>query len=161
MKLDRNREFGTIHGEVDSKISHVNEDGEARVAVAEQDGFLFDANDELIRELLTPAQARVLAKREAEGQAKAAAEEAFAKAMGDFAPAEGDNRPRINVIDPDAPKSTNDEEVDLLAWGRGQKKYRFDRVVHAITARFHIAPVTQQQAREILRDQGVLSPLQS
>jgi hypothetical protein len=159
MKLDRTRDFGWIFGEVDSKISHVNEDGEARVAVAEQDGYLFDKDDALIRDLLTPAQVKQIAKREAEAKAKAAAEEAFAKAMGEFAPAAGDNRPRITLTDPDAKVNPNDEEVDLLAWGRGRKKYRFDLVASEITKRFNIAPVTQDQARAILRDEGVLPPL--
>jgi hypothetical protein len=143
--LDRNRAFGQIHGE--------HELG----GMFAQDGFIFDANDELIVAAMDAAQAKKLEERQAQDQAFTAARAAFKEIMpsaSDEQIAKAINADNLKPTDP------KDEPVDLYKWGMGQQEQiLFSRVAVLIRETYNQSPTSKRQAREILAQHGIIPPV--
>jgi hypothetical protein len=150
--FDKDADYGTVHG--DPVIVKRGDEDEpvSVVAVYEQDGFLFDAQLNLIPELLTDAAKKRLARRIAERKAKDDAAAAYAKAMAD---AGIKAELTISVTDPNAPDA-DAARVDLVAWAEGRKKYRFDLVSKTIRELFDVGVTSKNQALELLAVKGLI-----
>lgn len=140
--LDRNRGFGTIHGD--------NEHG----AHFEQDGFFFDATGTLIEGAMDERQRAKLQQLQAQDEAMERAREAFRQVMPDASP-ELVNKiitaENLNV------KEAGDDEIDLAAWALGTKNYLFTKVAKRIREDYDQSPVNKKQALEILAEHGVIA----
>ena len=143
LTLDKTRSFGTIHGE--------NEHG----AHFDQDGFLFDATGALIEDAMDSVQRERLKQYLAREEAISRAKAAFKEVMPD-APDEMVDR---LITAENLEKAAQPGEIDLVAWGRMEKRYPFHEVTKAIRERFNQSPVNKAQALEILAEHGLIPPL--
>ena len=144
--LDRNRPYGTIHGE---------ETGGAFYA---QDGFHFDIEGNLLEHLMDAGAKDALAKRLAVEHAKRKAEEAYKQAMADANMAEPEPpaapappKPGIIAATPGAPD--DDEEApkfDFRGWYLGQNKVGWFEVSKALKAEMGFSANSKASAAEFL-----------
>jgi len=139
--LDRSRDFGTIHGE--------NEHG----AFYEQDGFFFDATGALIEGAMDERQRAKLEQMQEQERALEQAREAFRAVMPSASP-----ELVAKLITADNLKTTTEEEeIDLVAWATGQKNYLYSKVAQKIRREFDQSPVNKKQALEILAEHGLIA----
>jgi hypothetical protein len=150
--FDPDRDYGEIYGEPVSVVRET-EDGEVTVvAVFEQDGFHFDAQQQFIPELMTPALKKKLERRLAEKKAAENARAAYEAAMAD-AGLKVDGK-AVTITDPNANKEQG--EIDLAAWAQGRVKVRFDLVAKQIRQTFDIGVTSKEQAKEVLQLKGII-----
>jgi hypothetical protein len=143
--LDRNRDFGTIHGE--------HEFG----AQFEQDGFFYDATGALIEDAMDSTQRTRFETRQRQDEAFAKARDAFREVMP-----EATDEQLAKLINQDSlkPANPNDEEIDLEKWGMGlQPKVLYSRVAQKIRQVYNQSPANKRQALEILAEHGVIAPI--
>lgn len=142
LTLDRKREYGTIHGE--------HEFG----AIFDQDGFLFDAQGNLIEASLTEAALARLEGLKAQERALEEARATFMKAMPNADP---EMVAKLITADNLNTGNAEEEEMDLAGWAVGTKQYIFGKVTSEIRRRFNQSPVNKKQALEILAEHGIIS----
>jgi hypothetical protein len=143
--LDRSRDYGTVHGD--------HEYGAHTV----QDGFFYDAQDNLIEGAMDEVQVRRLAELREQTDAVAEAKATFRKLMPNMSEADVDKLINVENLKPANP---NDEEIDLAKWGAGlQPKVLYSRVAQKIRQEFNQSPANKRQALEILAEHGVIPPI--
>jgi hypothetical protein len=138
--LDRNRDYGTVHGE------------DTGGAAFEQDGFQFDYQGNIIEELMSPEATKRYNKRLATVKAQEAAKAAYEAALADSG---------MDANDPDAPRMMGapgdpppaEVKVDLRAWFLGQAKYGWFEVSRAIKEDHGFAPTSKTNAAQALSEE--------
>lgn len=142
LTLDRSKHF-----------SHVSPPEKG--AYFEQGGFYFDHHGNLADEWLTDATRdrlrKILNKKEADKIARAARQ----KFMEEQGLEEADLAP--DPEDAAAEAAAGDGDVDIIAWAKGQKKYRFFSVVAAVSKRYNYEGSDRRSILEFLVNNGVIS----
>jgi hypothetical protein len=141
--LDRSRDYGTVHGD--------HEHGAHTV----QDGFFFDAQDNLIEGAMDEVQVARLAELRNQDAAIEQARAKFLELMPNADKATVDKLINVANLKPADP---NAEEVDLAAWANGTKTYVFGRVTKRIRELYNISPANRLQCLEVLAENGVIAP---
>lgn len=147
--LDESRDFGTIAG-------HFEEHDPMPGAVYAQDGFLFRVDGTLIEAALTPKDRIRLEETVKRNAAVEAARAAFKEVAGDIDP---EILKKIVSTDALTKPATDDGELDLVGWARGEKVYNYGKVAKAFRDRFSQSPVNKGQALQILAEHGLIPPV--
>jgi hypothetical protein len=142
--LDRNRDFGEIHGEAPFAAKY------------DQDGFLFCAQGELIHEALDEKGLARLESIKNQNEAQSAARAAFKKIMPS---ASEEQLAKLINLENLKPADPNAAEIDLAKWARGEQTVLFGRVAKKIREEYDQSPVNKKQALEILAEHGVIAPI--
>lgn len=120
----------------------------------EQNGFYFDYKGDLAEEWLTDATRerlrKIINKKEADKIARAARQ----KFMQEQGLSEAD---LAADADDQADAAAGDDEVDIVAWAKGTKKYRFFSVVAAVSKRYNFEGTDRHSIIEFLIERGVVS----
>lgn len=150
--LDRTRSYGSVHGE------------DTGGAFFEQDGILFDNDGYAIDNQPAPNFRQLADERERKMAAQAAAKKAYAAVMAGEpsgnAPA---GAPPAIVPDGGPPPADGDDdtpadEVDLLGWITGKKKYQFFAIQGALIRQKSFKAQSKAQAVEFLIENLQLQP---
>jgi len=155
--LDRNREYGTVHGE---------DTGGAFYA---QDGFHFDIEGNLLEHLMDKGAVTRLEKRLAVENATRKAEEAYKLAMAEAGQAEPEPvkvapaKPGRIAVTPgeDEPPAAEDvEKFDFRGWYLGQNKVGWFEVSKALKTEMGYSANSKAAAAEFLSNELSI-PLES
>lgn len=135
--LDPNRPYGEVHGGSEFKF--------------EQDGLPFNPDPAgalpvLAEHLLTEAQRGIIERRKRVETAKREAEKLMAAALGDGAIA--------TISLPGDDNTPQKIDIDLDAWFRAEKKYRFDEIAEACRKKWNVKPKDTTQARRLITSNG-------
>lgn len=150
--LDRSRPFGECFPPMRVR----EDDDNSPIAFFSQDGFHFDIEGNLLEELLTEKQKQSLARIAKEQAAKRAAREAYEREMGEEAPA--DVVPAKKPVPRDGVEDGKTDKVDLVAWLRGERSYRWMSVVGAISQEYGKTVHGKAEAKHFLvHEKGLVS----
>jgi hypothetical protein len=147
LTLDKTRPYGEIAG-------YFENDDPMFGAVQSQDGFLFDAQDNLVEKALTPADRKRMEELVARNDALDAARARFMEIAPNTDPAQLAKIISVESLN----KTDDDDEVDLVAWAYGRKAYNYGKVAKAFRDRFSQSPVNKKQGLEILAEHGLIPP---
>ena len=148
LTLDKTRDYGRVSG-------HIEHDDPMHGAVATQDGFLFDAYDNLIEKALTDADRKRLEEIVARNDALEAARARFLEIAPNTDPEQLAKIISVESLN----KPSDDGEVDLVAWAYGTKTYNYAKVAKAFRDRFSQSPTNKRQGLEILAEHGLIPPI--
>jgi hypothetical protein len=137
LKFDPTQPYATVHGD--------HEHG----AVHSQYGFVFDHDGKLIEAALTPADRERLDAHIKKLNALEQARKSLIEALGDTPEAHA-AAAALNLTE-----TKTEEEIDLVAWASGAKKYQWVKVVEAIAAVTHNKPTSKTDALGILKENGI------
>lgn len=141
--LDRNRDYGTVHG--DHELG----------ATYSQDGFLFDTAGTLIEGALDPDARARLERLQKQGDAIAEAKAKFRELMPDMSEEQIDKVINAENLRPKDDNAALTPE-DLAEWAAGKKSIIFGKVTKRIRELYNISPANRLQCLEILAENGVI-----
>lgn len=149
IKLDKSRHYGTVHPPL--KGAHFS-----------QDGFYFTAHGALVAEMLDDDGRQRLKRALVEKAADEAAINARKKVLleSGMSPDEADQllfeaRERASAS---IGNNATDEEVDLLGWLGGTKKYVWGKIVSAMKKEFSFTPGSKRAAVDFMVGEGFAKP---
>lgn len=134
-KMDRAKSYGEIHPPLDG-------------AFFEQNGLMYDHRGEILTSAITTEQAAALEKENARERARAKAEEAYRKALESEGIEDDEDGGTVVVAKEKrttkaketkvgkVEKPSDDGELDLRGWAKGEVKIPFDQVQKAIRGTF-------------------------
>lgn len=134
LTLDRDTEFAEIHGEHEGAY--------------EQNGFIFDAQDEVMMKFVTASDRQRLERFAKMRRAKVEAEIAYREAMGEDAPAEL----AVRFVD----KNAGDKRFNYRDYADGKLKVQFFKVQMQMAADFDEKPTSREDALTILRERKAI-----
>lgn len=135
--LDRSREFSQVFGETPHNIAFY------------QKGFPYDAHGKLIVDALTADQVKVLEARRAKA----------AKAAEAAPPDDEPEAPAAEVVDDEEEDTADDDGVNLVAWLKGEVRYRPHELQNAVKARYGVnKPRPRDIAIYLVEEQKLVPP---
>lgn len=136
LRLDRSRDFSTVHGERMVGDSHVR-------VFFYQDGLPFDAGGSLVLDIIEDAGLRAKAERKLKEAAKVSAT------------AEAES---VDAVVGKEDGTADKGDVNLESWARGEVKYQWYLVSEAIVRRFARRVTNTADAINLLVEEGVIQP---
>lgn len=145
LRLDRSRAFSTVHGE------RAPDDPHAGIHFY-QDGLPFDAQEVYVPDQLND-------KNDRDGKLRAMVERRLRKLEGVATPA--DAEAEAAASDPPLPgakpNAAEADDMNLVAWARGEAQYLFGNVREAIRKRYSQVVKDQRGAVECLLDEKAVT----
>lgn len=151
IRLDRSRHFAIVTPPENGAHFH-------------QDGLYFTHGGEVVEDMIDEAGVKAIKRRNAQAAAKAAAEDAYRKALEeqgmepDAIKGEIERVKNAGALTDAAAGAANSQAVDLIAWAKGHKQYPWFTVRKAFTDQHSRDVENKANALDFLADEGLIAP---